>query len=161
VNYLRIQVEAGVNMVQLFDTWAACLPLEYYEECALRYQRTVIEMVRPLGIPVALYVNGSASVLEAMAESGADVLSVDWRLPLSQVRQRVDNRAILQGNLAPLLLFGDSRQVEAQTRKMIADAGMQTRYIANLGHGISPGTPVENARAFIQTVKGSRLECSE
>lgn len=153
-DYLRIQIEAGVDMVQLFDTWAGALSLADYEEYALPYQRAVIARVRPLGIPVALYVNGSAAVLEAMAASGADVLSVDWRLPLDTVRCRVGPDVVLQGNLDPAALYGSAETVTALVKGMVAAVRGDTRYIANLGHGILPGTPVESVKAFVRAVKG-------
>ena len=156
-NYLRIQVEAGANMVQLFDTWAGSLSLPDYREFALAYQKRVIEKTRSLGVPVALYLIGTAAVLPEMVESGADVLSVDWRLPLSEVRRRVGDSVVLQGNLDPLALYGPPEGVRHLVHAMLEDAAGDAKYIANLGHGILPRTSVAAARAFIETVKGVNI----
>ena len=153
VNYLRLQIEAGVDMVQIFDTWAGVLSVADHREFALRYHRRIIEEIRPLGVPIALYVRGSSPVLEMMAESGADVLSVDWRLPLSEVRRRVGPDVALQGNLDPTALFRSPEGVAESVRAMLRDLGDDRRHIANLGHGVLPETPVESAQAFVRAVK--------
>ena len=103
-------------------------------------------------VPVILYINGSGHYLEAMATSGADVLSIDWRVDFSQVRQRVGDRLTLQGNLDPCILLSTPEIIAAKTRELLA-AGGGHKHILNLGHGILPMTPVENARAFIETAK--------
>ncbi len=153
-DYLRLQIEAGVDMVQIFDTWAGALSLPDYRQFALEYQTRVMQKIRPLGVPIALYLNGSGPLLAEMAASGADVLSVDWRLPLSAVRRAVGEKMVLQGNLDPATLFAAPDVVRGETRAMLADAAGDPRYIANLGHGILPRTPVECARAFVSAVQG-------
>lgn len=155
-NYLRLQIEAGVNLVQLFDTWAGSLSLEDYETFAHPYQKAVFDRVRPLGAPMTIYVNGSTPYLERMAEVGADVVSVDWRLPLDCARQAVGDGVALQGNLDPLILYGTPESVVKRTNHMLSLTGDGSHYIANLGHGILPQTPVESVRAFVETVKGWR-----
>ncbi|MBE7558264.1 uroporphyrinogen decarboxylase [bacterium] len=154
-DYLRIQIEAGADLVQLFDTWAGALSLPDYHEFALRYQKYVVQKIRPLGAPIALYVNGSAPLLREMVDAGVDVLSVDWRLPLPDVRRVVGDEVVLQGNLDPATLFAAPQMVREETRAMLAGAANNARYIANLGHGILPGTPVESVRAFVAAVRGS------
>lgn len=153
-DYLRIQIEAGVDMVQIFDTWAGSLSLPDYREFALAYQKRVVEQIRPLGTPIALYVSGSGPLLGEMTAAGADVLSVDWRLPLSHARRQVGEDVVLQGNLDPTTLFAEPEEVARQVEEMLADAGPNPRYVANLGHGILPQTPVESAQAFVRAVKG-------
>jgi uroporphyrinogen decarboxylase len=103
---------------------------------------------------VILYINGSGTFLESMARSGADVLSIDWRTDLREARRRVGDEVTLQGNLDPCLLLTTPEIISARTRELIA-AGGGHRHILNLGHGILPMTPVENARSFIQAAKGS------
>jgi uroporphyrinogen decarboxylase len=115
-----------------------------------------ITQIRALGKPVTLYVKGSAHLLEIMAETGADTLSVDWTFPLSEVRRRVGDGVALQGNLDPTVMLSTPEAVHRATEAMLRDAAGDPRHIANLGHGILPTTPVECAKAFVDTVKGFR-----
>lgn len=155
INYLRLQIEAGVDLVQIFDTWGGQFSLADYREFALPYQQRVIESVRALGVPISLYVKSGAPMIDMMAESGATVLSVDWTLPLSEVRRRVGSDVALQGNLDSATLLSTPEAVRRETQSMLDELGGK-RHIANLGHGILPSTPVECAKAFVDTVKGYR-----
>lgn len=146
--YLNAQIEAGAQVVQLFDTWAGELGPEAYEEFALRYERQVIDGLKRDQAPVILYINGCGGILEKMATSGADVLSLDWRVDLREARQRVGERVALQGNLDPGVLLGTRERVEQLTGDLLAKGG-GVGHILNLGHGILPTTPVENAKAFV------------
>ncbi len=149
--YLRYQVESGAQIVQLFDSWAGELSRADYEEFALPYTQKIFEIVGD-AVPRILFINGSANLLEAMARSGAEVLSVDWRIPIAEVRRRVGSDIAIQGNLDPCLLLGPPERMLARTAEILDEAG-PTGHIMNLGHGILPPTPVENARAFIESVK--------
>ncbi len=149
--YLRYQVESGAQIVQLFDSWAGELSRADYEEFALPYTQKIFEIVGD-AVPRILFINGSANLLEAMARSGAEVLSVDWRIPIAEVRRRVGPDIAIQGNLDPCLLLGPPERMLARTAEILDEAG-PTGHIMNLGHGILPPTPVENARAFIESVK--------
>ena len=149
--YLRYQVESGAQIVQLFDSWAGELSRADYEEFALPYTQKIFDIVGD-AVPRILFINGSANLLEAMARSGAEALSVDWRVPVSEVRRRVGPDVAIQGNLDPCLLLGAPERMLARTAEILEEAG-PTGHIMNLGHGILPPTPVENARAFIEFVK--------
>jgi uroporphyrinogen decarboxylase len=151
---LKFQIESGAQAVQLFDTWAGELNPADYEEFALPHTQRIFAEVGT-AVPRILYVNGCATILESMARSGADVLSVDWRLPLREARSRVGNRVALQGNLDPCLLLGPPPRMLAVVEDILRQAG-PTGHIMNLGHGILPPTPVENAAAFIDFTKGFR-----
>ena len=153
--HLLMQVKAGASAVQIFDSWGGLLGRDDYRRAILPSLRRAIATVRTAGVPVILYVGGSSPHLEAMVESGADVLSVDWRLPLDEVRRRVGTNVALQGNLDPTRLFAPVGEVREVTRKMLA-AHPGPGLIANLGHGILPTTPVESARAFIEAVRSSK-----
>ncbi len=149
--YLRYQIESGAQMVQLFDTWAGELNKDDYEEFALPYTRKIFEAIGD-EVPRILYLNGTSALLESMARSGADVLSLDWRISIAEARRRIGDGLALQGNLDPCLLLGDRETMLARTEKILQDAG-PTGHILNLGHGILPPTPVENAQAFINFAK--------
>ena len=161
--YLNAQIEAGVHAVQLFDTWAGELSPADYEEFGLAYEQRVFENLHRgpegLGIPAILYINGCSSILEAMAKSGASVLSIDWRTDLAEARRRIGDQLAIQGNLDPCALLGTIESIQEGVEEMLVKGG-DLGYIANLGHGILPMTPVENARAFVDAVKSTVEEAA-
>ena len=150
------QIEAGANIIQLFDSWAGELSRPDYEEFALPYTRQIFEEIGD-SVPRILYLNGTSSLIEAMAKSGADVLSVDWRTPIGEIRGLLGDGVNLQGNLDPCLLLGNTETMLARTREVLEQAGPKG-HMLNLGHGILPPTPVENARAFIEFAKNYTRE---
>jgi len=152
--YLAYEIEAGAEVVQLFDTWAGELSPRDYEEFALPYTRKIFDGIGDR-VPRILYVNGTATLLERMVRSGADVLSVDWRIPMAQVRARVGGQVAIQGNIDPCLLLGSPEQLIARATEILDQAGPRG-HILNLGHGILPSTPVGNARAFVELAKTYR-----
>jgi uroporphyrinogen decarboxylase len=150
--YLRMQIEAGAAAVQLFDTWAGELTRSDYQEFALPANQLLVRELNPGATPVILYARGAGHLLDDMAMAGAQVLSVDWRVDLKQARNRLGNKIALQGNVDPAILLGP----EAGVRAAVMDALQQTGgagHILNLGHGILPVTPVENAMAFVDAAK--------
>ena len=154
IEYLRFQIESGAQIVQVFDTWAGELSRSDYEEFALPVVRRIFEEIGNR-VPRVLYVNGCATILDSMAASGAEVVSVDWRIPIAEARARVNGRVALQGNLDPCVLLGPAANIRAKAEQILRDAG-PGRHIFNLGHGILPMTPVENARVLIDFVKAYR-----
>ena len=147
-SYLLFQIESGVQVIQLFDTWAGELNAADYEEFALPYTQKIFEAVGTR-VPRILYLNGCSAILESMVRSGADVISIDWRISMAEARRRVGDRVALQGNLDPCVLLGPRERIVAKTKEILSQAG-PTGHILNLGHGILPPTPIENARAFIE-----------
>ena len=155
-DYLILKLDRGVDAVQLFDTWGSVLTQRDYQEFAMPYQQKIISKIRSVypDASITLYVNGVANILDYMVQTGANCLSVDWRVNLAEVRSFVDGKNIaIQGNLDPCKLLGTKQSVIEETKRMLELAGNEPGYIANLGHGILPMVPVENARAFIETVK--------
>jgi uroporphyrinogen decarboxylase len=154
--YLILKIKNGADAVQLFDTWASVLSQKDYKEFALPYQQKIISAIRKEypQTSITLYVNGVANVLDYMIQSGANCLSVDWRVNLKDVRSFVEGQGIaIQGNFDPCYLLGTKESVISKTKYMLEQAGSEPGYIANLGHGILPMVPVENAKAFIDTIK--------
>lgn len=165
--YLNAQIEAGAQVVQVFDTWAGELSAADYQEFALPYTQKIFEHLhrgpQGLGVPATLYVNGCSHLLEKMAESGANVLSIDWRLEIGEARKRLDavgaSTIALQGNMDPCELLGPPESITAAVREILKSAG-GVGHIMNLGHGIMPMVPVENARAFIDAAKAGVREAA-
>jgi uroporphyrinogen decarboxylase len=144
--YLSAQIDAGAQALQLFDTWGGLLDAERWRALALP------PLVRVVGglagrVPLIYYVNGGSHLLEALADLPVDVLSVDWRQPLSRVRAKLGTRT-LQGNLDPAALLAPVPEIERRVAALL-EQGRGGGHIVNLGHGILPSTPVEHARAFV------------
>jgi uroporphyrinogen decarboxylase len=152
---LSYQIESGARAVQLFDTWAGELTARDYRDWALPAVERAVSRIRSNGAPVILYVNGCAHLLEAMANSGADALSLDWRVELSTARRRVPGLA-LQGNLDPGVLLGPPEDVSVRTRDLIAETG-GLAHIVNLGHGVLPSTPLESVEAFFAAARSGAV----
>lgn len=150
-DYLLAQIESGASAVQLFDTWAGNLSIEDYRRFALPPTQLIVERVQQSGRPLILYVNGSSHLLPAMRESGATCLSVDWRTPLGEAA--MGWKGSLQGNFDPSHLFKPTDYVTEATARMLRSVNAEGAYIANLGHGVLPRTPIENVQAFVNTVK--------
>ena len=136
----------------MFDTWAGTLAPEAYRAFALPYTRQIVEALRPEGVPIILYVNGGGALLEQMADSGVDVVSLDWRVPIQDAKKRIGDRVCLQGNLDPCVLYGPSSLIRQEVKKILEGFGPGTGHIFNLGHGILPDTPVGSAVAMVEAV---------
>ncbi|NJL57448.1 MAG: uroporphyrinogen decarboxylase [Leptolyngbyaceae cyanobacterium SL_5_9] len=152
--YARYQIDSGAQVVQMFDSWAGQLSPQDYETFALPYQQRVFRQVKEThpDTPLILLVSGSAGVLERMGRSGADIISVDWSVDMAEARQRLGRQMKVQGNLDPGVLFGSREFIRDRILDTIRKAGNQG-HILNLGHGILPDTPEENAAFFFETAK--------
>jgi uroporphyrinogen decarboxylase len=152
--FLALQARAGADALQLFDSWVGCLGPDDYREFVLPYSRHAITEASTAGVPVIHFGTGTATLLEAMAEAGGDVIGVDWRIPLDQAWARVGDRAI-QGNLDPAVLLAPKEEIVRRVREVLRRAGGRPGHIFNLGHGIMPGTPVENVKLVVDLVRGA------
>ena len=147
--YLKAQIAAGAAAVQLFDTWAGELTTADYREFELPATQLLLRELSAGDTPVILYSKASNHLLEFLVQTGANVLSVDWRCDLNDFRRRFGSRVAIQGNVDPCVLLGPAESVAIAARNAIEQAG-GTGHILNLGHGILPDTPVENALAFVR-----------
>jgi uroporphyrinogen decarboxylase len=152
VGYLSAQIEAGAQAVQLFDTWAGMLAPADYREWVLPTHREIAAKL-DRSSPLILYVNDGAHVLEETAESGADVVSLDWRVDLGDAARRVGSRVSLQGNLDPCALAAPPETIGRLVRELAFAAAPARGHIFNLGHGCLPDTPVAGVRAFTDAVR--------
>ena len=152
--YVRYQIDCGAQIVQLFDSWAGQLSPEDYRTFALPYQQQIVRQVKAThpDTPLILYISGSAGVLELMGESGVDIISVDWTVDMADARRRLGPNMKVQGNVDPGVLFGSKDFIRDRILDTVRKAG-RGGHILNLGHGILPGTPEENAAHFFETAK--------
>ncbi|HET7753924.1 MAG TPA: uroporphyrinogen decarboxylase [Anaeromyxobacteraceae bacterium] len=148
---LQAQVDAGVHAVQVFESWLGELSREDLEEFSFPYLARIAEALAPTRVPKILFSTGTIGHLERMAKLGYDVMGVDWRQPIDEIRARIPGMA-LQGNLDSTLLMGPQPTLLARARAMLEAAGHQPGYIFNLGHGIQPSTPPENVKALVDAV---------
>jgi uroporphyrinogen decarboxylase len=148
INYLGAQIEAGSQVVQLFDTWAGLLSPAEYREWALPYHQEIARGIDQDAAPLILYVNNGAHVVDLMAESGASVISLDWRVELDRAAAELGDRVSLQGNLDPCALAAPPERIAEMVKGLRAQGAAARGHILNLGHGCLPHTPVEGVRAF-------------
>jgi uroporphyrinogen decarboxylase len=154
-SYLGAQIAAGASAIQLFDTWAGELSSRGFEEFELPAIRSIFDSLAEADTPRILFAKGSAPILELMAKTGADVLSVDWSTDLADARRRLGPIA-LQGNVDPSILLGSVDHIRRAAVECVEKTG-GTAHVLNLGHGILPNTPVENAKAFVNAGQSAPL----
>lgn len=147
------QVEAGADVIQIFDSWAGALSVEDYREFVLPITRTLVRDVQALGVPVIYFGVETGSLLPAMRETGADVLGLDWRTPLGKAWRELDYACAVQGNLDPITLFAEPELIRNRVRYILDEVAGRAGHIFNLGHGIVPETPVENVQAAVKFVR--------
>ncbi len=153
-DYLNAKLFSGVDAVQIFDTWGGILAPEDFREFSLKYVKKIVENLnRNNRQPVIFFPKGVHSNLKEIAETGADAISVDWTVNIGDVRRQVGESLAIQGNLDPTALYGRKDVIEKKARKVMEDYGRGTGHIFNLGHGILPDVPVENAKALVDFVK--------
>ena len=150
IGYLNEQIKAGADVVQLFDSWGGLLSPEDYQTYSLQYMKQIVDGVK--GAPVIMYGKGCWFAYEEMAKTGVAGIGVDWTVTPKTARQLAGNNVTLQGNFDPLRLLSPIEDIEKMAKQMVDEFGTQ-RYIANLGHGIVPNIPVENAKAFVNAIK--------
>ena len=150
IAYLKRKVEAGVSAVQIFDSWGGMLSPQDYQEFSWQYINQIVDALAPLS-PVVVFAKGCWFALEDMTKSKASALGVDWTITPELARQLTNNSITLQGNFDPARLHSSPAVIRKMVHEMIDRFG-KDRYIANLGHGILPNIPVENAEAFIRAV---------
>ena len=152
--YVCYQIDSGAQVVQLFDSWAGQLSPMDYDRFALPYQQQIVQQVKAIhpDTPLILYISGSAGVLERMPLSGVDIVSVDWMVDMAEARQRLGAEVKVQGNMDPCVLFGSKETIRDRLIDTVRKAG-KGGHILNLGHGILPKTPEENAAFYFETAK--------
>ena len=153
IAYLRKQVQAGADLIQVFDSWAGVLTPHYFETFALPYLKRIADSVQ--GVPVTLFAKGAWHSLSKIADTGCNVIGLGWTQTPKDVRKLLGETQVLQGNLDPCALYADADTIRKMTNTMLHEFG--PHYIANLGHGVYPDTPLDNVKVFVETVKRFNL----
>ena len=157
LDYLRAQVEAGAQAVQVFDSWVGALSAAEYREFLLPHVSGIFAGLRSTGVPAIHFGTGAFHLLPLLREAGGDVIGLDWRAPLDEGWARVGHDVAVQGNLDPTLLFAPRERLLQGVDDVVRRAAGRPGHIFNLGHGILPGTPVENVKAVVEHVQATTL----
>jgi len=160
-DYLSAQIDAGANLVQIFDTWAGILSPRDYQVFALRYVHQLISEIKSFQSPVSTekdepviyFPKGVHYLMHELKECGADVISVDWTLELEKVRRKMGDKVAIQGNLDPTVLYAEPSFIKREARKVLESFGKGNGHIFNLGHGILPDVDPENVKVLVNYVK--------
>jgi uroporphyrinogen decarboxylase len=158
--YCSQQVQAGADVIQIFDSWVGSLSLSDYRAYAFEASKRLVRAVQAMGVPVIYFGVETAGLLEQMAQTGADVIGLDWRQPLDEGWRAVGHGHAVQGNLDPITLFAPLEVLELRVKEILRAANGRPGHIFNLGHGIVPATPVENVQAVVRMVREFRLEAA-
>jgi len=151
--YAAEQVRAGADVIQVFDSWVGCLSVEDYRRYVLPPTTELVKALQKTGAPIIYFGTDSATLLPSMHETGAEVIGLDWRIPLDQGWRSLDFECAVQGNLDPVLLFAEWKELKARAEDILRRAAGRPGHIFNLGHGILPETPVENVKMLAKLVQ--------
>ena len=150
--YLKAQIAAGANIVQVFDSWAGILSPAHYQEFSIPYLSQICQAIKEVGTPITLFAKGAYFAREAMSKLDCNVLGLDWTMDIQESRKIIGSSKALQGNLDPCALYGSEADIREATRNMLNQFGAKG-HIANLGHGVYPDTDPEKVKIFIDEVK--------
>jgi uroporphyrinogen decarboxylase len=151
--YAAEQASSGADAMQVFDSWVGCLSVEDYRRYVLPRTTELVKNLKRTGVPVIYFGTDSATLLPSMRETSAEVIGLDWRIPLDEAWRNLGFRGAVQGNLDPVLLFADWKELKSRAEDVLHRAGGRPGHIFNLGHGILPETPVENVKALARFVQ--------
>lgn len=152
LRYLKAQIKAGAQAVQMFDSWVGALSPDDYETYVLPYSKYVLSGLKGEGVPVIHFANNASSMLELIVQAGGDVIGVDWRVNLDEAWRRIGYDRAIQGNLDPFTLYASPQLIAEKVKRILQMAGNRPGHIFNLGHGINKETPVENVIALVEAV---------
>lgn len=156
VDYLNLQIEAGVNAIQIFDSWALALSWDDYREFSHRYIAEIIAGLNRKDIPVISFCKGSSVFAPMMAEANPDVVSIDWNADLLDIKNRLPQGMAVQGNLDPHILYADKKVIKERIHRLFERMRGQNGFICNLGHGIMPDIPFDNVKYAVEVIKEFR-----
>ncbi len=155
ISYLKAQVHAGADMIQIFDSWAGVLSPEQYKEFSLQYIARICDEIHPL-VPITVFAKDAHFIRKDLRNINCDTIGLDWTMDIAESRELIGENKTLQGNMDPCLLYADYDTIKKETEKMLRAFG-PNRHIANLGHGLYPDTEVEKVKFFVETIKNFRF----
>jgi len=160
--YLNAQIANGAQAVQIFDTWGGILTTRDYKEFSLNYMQRIVQQLTRTNegrrVPVILYTKGGMGWLEAIADTGCDVVGLDWSIDIDIAKERIGHRVALQGNMDPTMLYAKPERIRAEVKDILARFGRGTGHVFNLGHGITPDVPPEHAIEFFKAVREESVQ---
>jgi uroporphyrinogen decarboxylase len=156
--YSAEQVRAGADAIQIFDSWVGCLSVEDYRRYVLPHASELVRRLQGTGVPIIYFGTDSATLLPSMKETGAEVIGLDWRIPLDDGWRSIGFAGSVQGNLDPVLLFAEWKELKPRAQDILRRAGGRPGHILNLGHGILPETPVDNVKALCDFIREHSAE---
>lgn len=154
IDYLNMQIDAGVDAIQIFDSWAHVLDYRQFRECSLVYLKLIMSHLKNRDIPIILFCRGSSFFASQLAELSPAAISLDWNCNISQMRNAIPKTIALQGNLDPDILYAPLERIRSEVSEMITSMHNQPGYIFNLGHGIFPDVSPDAVQTLVETVKG-------
>jgi uroporphyrinogen decarboxylase len=156
--YSTQQVRAGADTIQIFDSWVGCLSVDDYRRYVLPHATDLVKRLQETGVPIIYFGTDSSTLLPSMKETGAEVVGLDWRIPLDTGWQSMGFQGAVQGNLDPVLLFADWKELKPRAEDILRRAAGRPGHIFNLGHGILPETPVDNVKALCDFMREHSAE---
>ena len=154
INYLKAQIAAGADMIQIFDSWAGILSPQQYTEFSLKYIDEICNAINE--VPITVFAKGAFFARKEMANLNCNTIGLDWNMDIEESKAIIGNKKTLQGNMDPCLLYADFKTIKNETQKMLKQFGPE-RHIANLGHGVYPDIEKDKVKCFIDTIKEFRF----
>ncbi len=156
--YLRAQIEAGAQAVQIFDTWGGILTVDAFRAHSLSSIERIVKAITPTGVPVIVFAKDCGHSLEQIAATGCQVVGLDWSIDIGEARRRVGDKVALQGNLDPTILYASGDVIRQEVRSILGKFGRGEGHVFNLGHGILPDIPVDHVKALLQAVREESIQ---
>ncbi len=160
-SYLTMQIKAGAQAVQVFDTWGGILPVHLYESFSASFMKKIVQNLQPFDVPVTLFSRGGISLLKLLKNSNADMLGVDWLTDMAEARKEIGDLAALQGNLDPTALYGSREIIKKEVDRILDVFGSDSGHVFNLGHGILPDIPVDNVSFLVDYLREKSTKIRE
>lgn len=152
IAYLKIKIEHGADIIQIFDSWAGVLNDELYRTFCIPYLKRINDAIQETQTPTIIFAKGAYFSLKDISNIGSNAVGIDWNMSPQFVRESIGNEQVVQGNLDPCVLYANHKEIEQKTLDMVTAFG--GNHIVNLGHGVYPDTPLDGVKAFVNTIKG-------
>lgn len=153
IRYLKLQIKAGVQALQVFDTWGGILPPYYFERYSAYYMKIIVEELKPLGVPVTLFARGGENLMPYLLDCNPAMIGIDWTIDMAWAKKHLGNQVALQGNLDPAILYGTREMITKEIERIVSVFGNQSGHVFNLGHGIFPDVPVDHVAFLVEQVR--------